>query len=124
MQERDWTFDLPVTNDGVVSLPPEIGERADLYPGDILSLESITDECLSLVIYRKILDGWEAMDRVNLWRFIEECLSRPLTAVEPAALPIPVEVFPLVAGEWVRLRVFCVSGSWFYLWLTRKQECL
>jgi hypothetical protein len=100
-------FELTVESDGLLILPAEVLEGLGASPGDFLVLEvGPLASYLVLEIYSELLaDNWEALSAENRWRYLQQFLSRPLTAVKPEGIPIPFEVFPLAPGAKVYLHV-------------------
>lgn len=104
-------FEIPVRAGAVLELPQEALELLALVPGDLLSLDS-EGSCLRLEIYRELLEfDWRVVSPEIRWQLLCECLSRPLTAVEPGGrLPLPPDLLPLREGEAAVLHVLA-EGS-------------
>ncbi|MEA2558703.1 MAG: hypothetical protein QOH06_207 [Acidobacteriota bacterium] len=111
---------LTIEREGVLTLPSEVCETAELRPGDILAIKAEEDSFV-LEVYRELLDGaLEYMGESILWGFVAEFLSRPLTALEPGGqVFIPGEVFPLPEGRELSLYVEQPSGRSHLLHLFR-----
>lgn len=99
-------FEVMVEAPGRLPLPDEVREAMGLKPGDLFSLKRVPIS-LRLESYREFLsDDWNAVDPENRWRYFQEFLRRPLTAVEPGgAVKIPPELCPLEPGERFILEV-------------------
>jgi bifunctional DNA-binding transcriptional regulator/antitoxin component of YhaV-PrlF toxin-antitoxin module len=102
-------YPLVVAVTGRVVLPHEVRIAMGLEPGDLLSMVR-NPVSLRLDSYRAFLaDDWDAVPPPNRWRYVEEFLRRPLTALEPdGALELLQEEPPLLslnAGDQVMLEV-------------------
>lgn len=99
-------FEVPVRAGAVLELPPEVLELVELVPGDLLSLDP-DGSCLRLEIYRELLEfDWRVVSPEVRWQFLSECLSRPLTAIEPGGrLALPPDLLPLREDEAAVLHV-------------------
>jgi hypothetical protein len=102
----EGVFEVPVRAGAVLELPREAMELLKLVPGDLLSLEP-EGSCLRLEIYRELLEfDWRVVSPEIRWRFLSECLSRPLAAVETGGrLALPPDLLPLRQGEAAVLHV-------------------
>ena len=103
----DGTFELTVKVSGALTLPARIIRGLRVVPGDLFFLHEELPGVLSLWIYHELLaDNWEALSPVNRWHYLEQFLSRPVTALRcKGGLAIPEELFPLRKGENVWLWV-------------------
>jgi bifunctional DNA-binding transcriptional regulator/antitoxin component of YhaV-PrlF toxin-antitoxin module len=99
-------FELVVEVSGSVVLPQEVREALSLEPGDFFSIVR-NPVSLRLDSFRVFLaDNWDAVSPPNRWRYIEEFLRRPLTALEQdRSIKIPPEDFPLSVGDSIVLEV-------------------
>ena len=100
-------FELVVeTAGGCWVLPREVRTALNLQPGDLFSLAK-NPLSLRLDSYREFLaDNWEAVSPPNRWRYIEEFLRRPLTALEPdGAVKVPAQLLSLSSGDRIILEV-------------------
>lgn len=103
-----------------VELPEAVVERLRLAPGDLLSIEPGAI-ALRLEIYREFLaGGWEGLAAETASQFVEDFLSRPLTALGPdGRLPIPADLLMLAPGDRAALQVVC-RGPCYELYLSRE----
>lgn len=105
---------LTVEQEGFLTLPADICEALRLQPVDLLAIQvsSFPAFSFSVEIYRELLAAdWDCVAPNARWGFVARFLSRPLTAVEGGGrVWVPLEVFPLAAGEEVDLTVICDGG--------------
>ena len=99
-------FERVVETAGCLVLPLEVRTALNLQPGDLFSLAK-NPLSLRLDSYREFLtDNWEAVSPPNRWRYIEEFLRQPLTALEPdGAVKVPAQLLSLSAGDRIILEV-------------------
>jgi len=117
----DGQIEITVSIAGEVELPSATLERLRLAPGDLLSIEA-GPIALQLEIYREFLAGdWEGLARETAWLFVEDFLSRPLTALGPGGrLPIPADLLALAPGHRAALQIVC-RGPCHELYLSREE---
>jgi hypothetical protein len=100
------SYELIIASEGCLPLPEEVRHALGLEPGELLSLVK-NPLSLRLDLYREFLmDDWNAIPTPARWSYLEEFLSRPLTAVAmDGKVPIPPDLWPLRIGETFALEI-------------------